>query len=174
MLLVTLRLVRLLLLLMLRLLELLIIVLLDAVGIGGVQVLSQASFSRPFRTCDRLQTVVQFTLKQSINEPEGISTLATPSALQHATNTQTSSCPSLEMVPGGLEQRELSVVNGRQVSAAAKTFVHRTIHKMIPFIFIAACMKICKAVREQKLVFCAHGNVILVFQQFVVDGTTPI
>lgn len=100
-----------------------------AAGAGGVQVLSQASMPRPLRIFDRSHTLVQLTLRHVINEPDGISTSTLLPPLQHPTSTQTSSNPSLEMVPRGLAQRSLFVANGRQVPAASRSFVYSTIGK---------------------------------------------
>jgi hypothetical protein len=99
-------------------------------GAGGVQVLSQASLPRPLRTSDRSQMLVQLTSRQAIYNPESISKETVFTLLQHANNTQTSSNPSLEIFPGGLAHRSLSIVNGRQVSTAPRNFVYSVIDKM--------------------------------------------
>jgi hypothetical protein len=86
-----------------------------APGEQPLQVLVHASPPRLARIFDRLQTLVQFTVLQVILLPDGISTAGIFPPLQHPTSTQTSSNPSLEVVPGGFAQRLPSVVRGRQV-----------------------------------------------------------
>jgi hypothetical protein len=72
-------------------------------------VLSQASFPRRLLWLARLHTLLQLTLKQKIIDPEGVSTEAGLAALQQGTSTQTSSKPSLDIVPGEAAQRPFVV-----------------------------------------------------------------
>jgi hypothetical protein len=99
-------------------------------GFGAVQVLTQASPLRLVRIFDRMQTLVQFTSLQGINSPEGTSTLGVIPPLQHPTSKQTSSNPSLAIVPGGSAHKKLFVVKGRQLSAAVTPFVYSAIARM--------------------------------------------
>jgi hypothetical protein len=128
-------------------------------GSGGVQVLSQASFPRLFRIIDRSQTLVQFTSRQVIYDPDGVSTAPVFPPLQHATNTQTSSNPSLEIVPGGLAHRSLSIVNGRQVSAAVRNFAYSTVDKTAASrYFIAVFVEGEKQFEDKGLFYCGCRN----------------
>ena len=100
-----------------------------------MQVVLQASSPRFVRWVDRLQILVQFAVLQVIDWPDGSSTATALPWLQHATKLQTSSNPSLEIVPGGFAHKPLSVVNGRHVdevsSCAGPGVVRRPRKKII-------------------------------------------
>lgn len=123
----------------------------------------------------RAQTLVQFTSRQAIYDPDGISTVTVFPPLQHATNTQMSSNPSLEIVPGGLSHRSLFVVNGRQAPAAARNSVYSASDKTAALrYFIAVCVESEKQFEDSSLYYCRCGSLMVVSKQLAVNGTTHI
>jgi hypothetical protein len=84
-----------------------------------MQVLRQASLPSVLRKIDKLQTLVQSTLAQATHSPDDILTTTLLPPVQHSASEHTSSNPSLEVVPGGVAHRPVSVLNRRQVVLVA-------------------------------------------------------